>query len=195
MRRTFAAAIAVAALAADAAATTSYGSTETLVGWSTDGRTWATINEDLNEGSKTLALHEANKTALTLCDDEHAGCDAPLGIDAERVDLAGHPRLRGRGLARLERSWRTGFDLLFELEADKLGDRDSDTCTKKLRLAPRFPWATREIEVDHCLAQLAGGYLHPGGGHALIKVREAWIETDDVDTSDYDVARYIWVEL
>jgi len=198
MRLSLLAAFAIVAVASSAVASSSYARSELLVGWSADGKTWATIDSESSSDTELLSVHTLGAESVSFCDGEgEQECEAKrrLGIEAHRADIKGHELLRDYKLQRPKSSARAAFKILFRLEGKKLGLQDPQNCTKNFDLIPKFPISRKTITTDNCIARLVGGYYHPAGNHVLVKIKEAWDSSDDVERSDTEQDSFVLIEL
>jgi hypothetical protein len=173
-----------------ATATEASATTDTFVGWSQDGKTYAVI-QDSQEGASLLVIQDG-VVVLRICeagesnhsDDE---CKDGKGVKAvsmemTRINVKRHKYLKDFALKRVSSKWRKAFRKSFMLRGKHPGkDWRGEPCQrgwKLLRRGDKNEHAS-EKKTDGCLVY-KGGYLHPNGKYVLVKqVHDTWASEDE----------------
>lgn len=174
------------AVASDASATT-----DTLVGWSADGKTHAVIRDSSGDGDSLLVLQDG-VVVLKLCeaeDTDYGGddaCKAGKGVktvpmELTRINVKRHKYLEEFALKRVSSKWRKGFRKSFRLKgmhpAKSWNDERCHRGWQLLRRGDKNEHASETVK-SGCL-HYKGGYLHPSGKYVLVKqFHRTWASAD-----------------
>ncbi|MBA3465090.1 MAG: hypothetical protein H0T46_34470 [Deltaproteobacteria bacterium] len=185
--RTAAAALVLCALVRASAAGQANGSSETLVGWSDDGKRYA-VSGFTTEGADGpeffFEIREGNK-ALGRWKEGEAGMPSP-----NRIDVTAWPPAKKFALQKIDPAARKKFaaELVAESTTKEL---ERNRCrpggwSLKKRGSTKAIFQDR-ADKSRCFSVLAG-YVNKAGTHALIKVRKAWRDaTPQKVTTQHDV--------
>jgi hypothetical protein len=191
-----------------AEASESSGSSDTLVGWSEDGKTYAVRHENLGDDSETLLVLQEGTVILKLCQssdspDQYGNeCKTEKGVktvplEMERINVKRHKYLKEFKLQRVTFRWRKAFRQYFRLKASHpakdLNDEHCNRGWKLLRRGDKTAHASEHM-VDGCLSY-EGGYLHPTGKYVLVKRAHVTWGTDDASARSEHETTYDFVTL
>lgn len=168
---------------------------DTLVGWSDDGKTFAVIRDRPGSGDSLLVVQDG-VVVLQLCElrrsDEQ--CKAADGVktvsrEITSVSVKRHKYLRDFKLNRVSSKWRKGFTRSFLLRgthpAKNWKDEDCQQGWKLLRRGDKNAHATESVTTG-CL-EPKKGYLHPSGKYVLVKqLHNTWANAEDGSWSEDD---------
>lgn len=201
MRRLLHAVLLVGISSAISFATESYSTTETLVGWSEDGDTYAVVSAASSMEPAQLVVRQgtANKQVASWKDgDKGVPEESDKGPGVQRIDVQKWEPLKKYKLKLVDATARAKFKTDYELatigkQLDRYHCKNGGWTLKRKSDAK----VITEIKAkgDHCFAVL-GGYVHPSGKRALVKLTElSWTTSKDGDSSSDDTTSFVLVEL
>ena len=194
-------------------ASTSSETSQKLLGWSDDGRTWAVLATDPVEGTATIDILRDGKTVLQVCNslDEEGSCEAgPKTVAValeekrgrrglERVNIESHRGLKSHKLKRVRGAWRKAFRTSYSLRRTPYGESpgpQGGRCAKGWELSRRSDKrvVAKTKAKSGCLSS-NGGYLHPNGKFALIKTTASDVDDPEEGMSDSTEISYSLVKI
>ena len=168
------------------------GSSETLVGWSEDGTTYAVRRANLGDGTESLLVVQDGTVVLELCQASDKGkpsgnaCTARKGMktvsrEINRINVKRHKYLEEFKFKRDLRKWRKAFGQSFMLRGTHPAkDSKDENCNQGWKLLRRGDKIAHGSEhmVDGCL-YYKKGYLHPSGKYVVVQREHLTWATDD----------------
>lgn len=178
--------ISVLLLSYRAHASTASATSETLLAWSEDGKTWASLSEDAQEEESLIVIKTEGVVVMTVCNREYSDdcANGPKSVAVrredkgkrsglQRVNLEKQKGLDQFALKRTKRTWRTGFKKAYELKSGPMGQAlFQGKCAHGWTLIRKSDNEVikKVLVKDGCL-RAVGGFLSPSGKHLLIKTQ------------------------
>jgi hypothetical protein len=166
---------------AEAQASEASGTSEVLLGWSEDGRTYAVEHTGEGQGATALWVYTDGAVVLSLCDpseneDSDEECvpgktTKAISTEVQRVDIRKNKHLKKFHLRRVSNKWRKAFNMAFVYKATNPGKSWNGTrCHRGWVMQER---ATQSEAATHMVKKgcldFKGAYLSPSGKHLLVK--------------------------
>ncbi len=168
------------------------GSSDTLVGWSEDGKTYAVRRVNLGDRAESLLVVQDGTVVLEICRARDRGnssgnaCTARKGVKTvsvamDRVHVKRHKYLREFKLQRVSSKWSKAFRQSFRIKgthpARDSKDKECNQGWNLLRRGDKDAHGSEHM-VDGCL-YYKRGYLHPSGKYVLVQREHlTWVTKD-----------------
>jgi hypothetical protein len=147
------------------------GGSETLVGWTDDGTTYAVTGFTTAGSEFFLEVRTDGKVVY-----RYRQPDEPDSLSPDKIDVEAWEPVKKFALKRITADARTKFKAdLVAVSTTRAIDRyhcKAGGWTLKRKGQSKVLFEAKAAK-DHCFSVL-GGYVTAGGTHALVKIKEAW---------------------